>query len=164
VKRLVFERTTRIAAPRADVFRFFAEPENLGRITPPEMRFRIIKGPGLMLREGDRIEYAFRVFGLPMRWTSHIASWREGESFSDFQERGPYKYWLHTHSFRDDGEGTEMHDRVEYTLPFGFLGRLIAAPLVRRELERVFDYRGAATEAHCRQQHHDVAEEQPAAE
>jgi ligand-binding SRPBCC domain-containing protein len=148
VKRLLFERTTRIHAPRADVFRFFSEPESLVRITPPSMRFRITRGPGRALRDGDRIEYAFRVFGFPMRWSSLIGAWREGESFTDSQERGPYSYWLHTHTFRDDGDATLMHDRVEYTLPLGALGRLIAGPLIRRELERVFDYRGAAVEAH----------------
>jgi uncharacterized protein len=150
VKRILFERTTRIHAPRAGVFRFFSEPDNLARITPPSMRFRITRGPGRTLRDGDRIEYAFRVFGLPMRWTSRIASWREGESFSDFQERGPYSYWLHTHTFRDDGDATLMHDRVEYALPLGTLGRLVGGALVRRELERVFDYRGAAVESYFR--------------
>ena len=144
MKRVVFERITRIAAPREAVVRFFADPANLSRITPPRMRHRVIDAPPRLLREGDRIEYAFRVFGVPMRWRSRIASWREAESFSDVQERGPFAYWLHTHTFRDAGGGTEMHDRVEYALPFGWLGRLVAAPMVRRELERIFDYRAEA--------------------
>jgi ligand-binding SRPBCC domain-containing protein len=147
VKRIVFERLTHIAAPRADVFRFFSEPDNLARITPAKMRFHIKRGPGRTLRESDVIEYSFRVFGLPLRWTSRIAAWRENESFADLQERGPYSYWLHTHTFRDADGGTEMHDRVEYALPFGFLGRLLAAPLVRRELERVFNHRADAVQS-----------------
>ena len=144
MKHAVFERTTQIPASRDAVFRFFAEPSNLGRITPPKLRHHIISGPSRSLREDDRIEYAFRMFGVPMRWRSRIASWREGESFSDLQERGPFAYWVHTHSFRDAGGGAEMRDRVEYRLPFGWLGRLVAASMVRRQLERIFDYRAEA--------------------
>jgi ligand-binding SRPBCC domain-containing protein len=37
-----------------------------------------------------------------------------------------------------------MHDVVEYELPFGWLGRFVAGRLVRRELEKIFEYRGRA--------------------
>ena len=141
---MIFERTTTIAAPLPRVFDFFAQPGNLARITPPSTRFRIVAGPGRRLREGDRIEYALRVFGLPFCWTSRIEAWRENESFADVQERGPYKSWRHTHSFRATAEGTEMHDRVEYELPFGVLGTLVAGRLVARKLEAIFDFRSRA--------------------
>jgi ligand-binding SRPBCC domain-containing protein len=36
-----------------------------------------------------------------------------------------------------------MLDRVEYVLPLGRLG-LVAKPLVRRQLERIFDHRELA--------------------
>ena len=97
--------------------------------------------PGDRLSEGDRIEYAFRVFGLPMRWTARITRYRENEVFVDFQERGPFRYWQHTHSFRADGDATEMHDRVEYELPFGALGRLFGKRIVEKRLASIFDYR-----------------------
>lgn len=141
-RRFVLERTTKIDATVEEVFTFFSAPENLGRITPPSMRFTIRSGPDRRLREGDRIEYAIRVFGLPMRWTTRIATWRDGESFSDLQERGPYRYWLHTHTFSHADGGVEMKDRVEYELPFGFLGSVFGGWLVRRQLDRIFEYRG----------------------
>ena len=56
MKRLVFEKTIRIAAPREAVFRFFAHPDNLERITPGELRFHVRCGPGRTLQEGDRPE------------------------------------------------------------------------------------------------------------
>ena len=141
---MIFERTTILPAPLPRVFEFFSEPENLARITPPSTRFRIVAGPRRRLREGDRIEYALRVFGLPFRWASRIEAWRENESFTDVQERGPYKSWRHTHTFREAAGGVEMHDVVEYELPFGWLGRAAAGWLVRRELEKIFEYRGHA--------------------
>jgi ligand-binding SRPBCC domain-containing protein len=141
MKRDVLERTTFIRAPLAEVFEFFSSPENLGRITPPAMGFRITNGPGRRIREGDRIDYVIRVAGVPMRWRTRITQWQEGELFADLQERGPYRYWHHVHRFRAAADGVEMHDRVEYELPLGWLGRLFGGWLVRRQLKQIFDYR-----------------------
>jgi len=141
VKRYRFSRTTRIAAPLPAIFEFFAAPANLGRITPPQMRFRIAQGPDRALRQGDCIQYVFRIFGIPMRWTTRITLWEDGVAFADLQERGPYRYWLHTHTFRQLDDAVEMTDLVEYELPFGFLGRLFGARLVARQLEAIFSHR-----------------------
>lgn len=138
---MIFEKTTTIVAPLAEVFRFFAEPGNLARITPPQMRFRVTNGPGRPLRAGDRIEYEMRILGIPVRWRTLINSWRENESFSDLQERGPYRSWLHTHTFRAVAGGVEMRDHVDYELSLGWIGRLAAGWWVRRELARIFAYR-----------------------
>lgn len=138
----VFEETTIVPATLDEVFPFFAAPENLGRITPPKMGFKILSGPSHPIREGDRIEYQIRIFGVPMRWRTLITSWKENESFADYQEKGPYKLWHHTHTFRAVPEGVEMHDRVEYELPFGMLGDLLGHWLVKREVAAIFKYRG----------------------
>lgn len=140
-RRFLLERTTIVPAPLPQVFDFFSNPNNLARITPQGMGFRIVNPPARKLRAGDVMDYVIRVFGIPLQWRTRIESWSENESFSDLQERGPYKYWLHTHSFRAVGDQTEMLDRVEYELPFGILG-LVALPFVRRELKRIFDFRG----------------------
>lgn len=146
-RRYSFERTTRIDAPLADVFSFFSLHENLQRITPSEMRFRITKSPGDRLKEGDRIEYRLRFLGIPLRWTTLITRFRENEVFADLQERGPFRYWLHTHTFRTVDGAVEMHDRVEYELPLGLLGRLFGAHLVARQLREVFEFRANAIRA-----------------
>ncbi|HEY0142879.1 MAG TPA: SRPBCC family protein [Thermoanaerobaculia bacterium] len=142
-----FERTTRIAAPIADVFAFFGAPANLGRITPPEMGFRITDGPDRPLRAGDRISYRIRIMGIPIHWRTLITRWEDSVAFADLQERGPYRYWLHTHTFRDLGNEVEMHDLVEYELPLGVLGRLFGGWFVRRQLEAIFDYRADVIDA-----------------
>ena len=111
------------------------------------MRFRILDSPGRRLREGDRIRYSIRVMGLPIRWTTRIVQWRENESFADVQERGPYRYWHHTHTFREVAGGVEMRDLVEYELPFGVIGDLFGGWLVRRQLRAIFDYRASAVSA-----------------
>jgi hypothetical protein len=71
--------------------------------------------------------------------------WEPPERFVDVQVRGPYALWEHTHTFEPDGpDAVVIRDRVHYALPFGALGRLAHALIVRRDLERIFDHRRRA--------------------
>ena len=138
------ERETVIPAPRRMVFEFFSDPQNLARITPRSLGFEIVDAPDRRLRAGDRIRYRIRLLGLRLPWVSRITEWREGTSFVDEQERGPYKRWRHVHTLMASDRGVLMCDRVDYELPFGALGRFVAGWWVRRNLERIFDYRTQA--------------------
>ena len=142
---MTFERITTFRAPLADVFRFFSDTRNLLQITPRSMHFKVLSAPDRPLREGDRTRYRLRIAGIPVSWTTIITGWRENASFTDEQERGPYRLWRHTHTFRETQPGlVEMHDRVDYELPLGSLGRFAAGWFVRRQLQAIFDYRAAA--------------------
>lgn len=144
---MLLERTTFVPATPAEVFSFFSRPENLARITPPSLGFVIRETPEGGIREGARIVYRIRVAGLPLTWVTNIARWDPEREFVDEQVRGPYRKWVHTHSFTPLNNGVEMRDRVEYELPFGILGRLLGGWFVRRQLRTIFDYREAQIRA-----------------
>ena len=123
-----------------EAFAFFSRPENLEEITPPFLRFHIVRADS-QLHAGSLIEYRLRVRGLPMRWASEISEWDPPRKFIDTQLRGPYAVWRHQHIFVPDNGGTRIIDDVEYALPFGILGRLAHVLLMRRDIERIFDFR-----------------------
>jgi ligand-binding SRPBCC domain-containing protein len=135
----LLEREQVISRPVGEVFAFFAQARNLERITPPWLRFRVLRDPGT-LAAGTLIEYRLRLHGVPLRWISRIEDWEAERHFVDRQVRGPYRLWHHTHEFLPCGDSTLVRDRVRYAVP---LDRC-AHPFVRRDLERIFDFRREA--------------------
>ncbi len=122
-------------------FAFFADASNLEALTPPWLHFRIVGTDEIEMAEGALIEYRLRLHGVPIRWRTQIEEWRPSERFVDRQIEGPYALWHHTHSFIERDGRTEMCDLVRYRLPLGPLGEIGHRLLVRRDLERIFDYR-----------------------
>jgi ligand-binding SRPBCC domain-containing protein len=139
----LLRRRQLIGGSLEEVFAFFKDPYNLETITPPFLRFRVLDTTDAEVREGTRIRYRLRLRGIPMGWESRITEFTDGVMFADEMLRGPYRRWYHRHLFREVPGGVEMEDIVAYTLPFGPLGRLMHAAVVRRELEAIFDYRAA---------------------
>ncbi len=130
-----------VPRPIEEVFAFFSRPENLGRITPASMGFELLTDDRDM-REGLVIRYRIRpLLGIPMTWTTRIAGYEPPHRFRDVQLQGPYARWEHTHTFEAVPGGTLVRDEIEYAVPFGPLGDVANALLVRSELERIFRHR-----------------------
>ncbi len=141
MKTHLLEREQRVAAPLERVFAFFSDAANLEALTPPWLRFRIVTPTPIEMRPGATIEYRIDWHALPIRWQTEITEWSPPRQFVDVQVHGPYRHWHHTHKFASVDGGTIVGDRVQYALPLGVLGRLAHRLAVRRDVERVFDYR-----------------------
>jgi ligand-binding SRPBCC domain-containing protein len=127
-----------VARPREEVFPFFANARNLELITPPLVRFAVLTPDPIEMRVGLRIDYRLRVRGLPLHWQSEITAWEPPQRFVDEQCRGPYRVWIHEHTFEEHDGGTLALDRVRYAVPGG---GLIDRLVVRPQLRRIFAYR-----------------------
>ena len=133
-----------LPAPRDEVFGFFSRAENLQALTPEWLHFSILTPSPIVMQRGTLIDYQIRIHGLPMRWRSEISVWEPPHLFVDEQRRGPYRRWVHTHRFVDAPGGTIVRDEVE----FAVLGGFLVAPLVTRDLRRIFLHRHRSLAAH----------------
>lgn len=143
MKIYLLKKEILIAAPLEQVWQFFSNPENLRIITPPYMKFRIIKRPASTeIFEGMQIGYKVSpILNIPMKWVTLIKSVDRLKSFTDVQFKGPYALWEHTHTFERVPEGTLMYDQVKYALPLGIIGVWAHKLFVNRQLESIFQYR-----------------------
>lgn len=127
--------------PLEEVFTFFSQAENLERITPEFLNFKIETPTPIKIEEGTLIEYSLKLHGVPFSWQTKIEKWNPPYEFVDQQIKGPYALWHHTHTFEKLNGGTLMKDEVRFKLPMGFLGWLGGRWLVKKEVERIFTYR-----------------------
>lgn len=138
----IFTRTQTIPRPRAEVFHFFEEARNLEAITPPFLKFRVVTPEPIAMGVGTLIDYRLSLFGVPFKWKTRIDEYVPNERFVDRQLQGPYKKWVHLHTFEDAPNGsTLMTDRVEYEVPLGPLGAIARRLFVDRTVRRIFAHR-----------------------
>jgi ligand-binding SRPBCC domain-containing protein len=129
-----------LKAPLDTLFDFFLDPNNLKRISPPSLGIQIAAAD-VPLRVGSRVRLRMRMGLFPRTWELSVKSLKRGDRFIDWQERGPFREWRHTHLFVRDGNATTVVDMVEYEVPFGFLGVLVNSLFIRPSIESYFRYR-----------------------
>jgi ligand-binding SRPBCC domain-containing protein len=137
------ERSQTVSLGIEECWRFFSDPRNLEKITPPSMNFTVKSKLPAEVYPGLMIEYTVSpLLGIPLTWLTEIVQVAAPHRFVDEQRRGPYRLWHHEHTFRalPDG-GTEVHDLVTYVPPLGPFGALLNKLVVRPQLERIFAYR-----------------------
>ena len=137
----VLEREQLVPRSRRAIFGFFSDASNLERLTPPGLSFAILTPRPIAMTAGAVIDYRLSLLHIPFQWRTVIELYEPESRFIDVQASGPYRSWRHLHEFVEVADGTLIRDRVEYELPFGPLGELGHRLVVRRQLDRIFDYR-----------------------
>lgn len=136
----LYRLTAEMWLPRRldEVFAFFADARNLEAITPPWLQFRILTSGQIELRPGALIDYRLKIRGIPVGWQTVIMAWEPPHRFVDRQRKGPYRVWLHEHTFEERDGGTLARDVVDYDMP---LARLLHPLMIKRDITRIFEYR-----------------------
>lgn len=127
---------------------FFSSPANLAKITPKDMGFTVLSDyNNEHIFEGMIIDYTVSpILKIPMKWKTKITQVNLKKSFTDFQEKGPYKYWNHFHEFIPNEKGVLIKDTVDYELPMGILGDIAHRVFVKKKLENIFSFRNEVLE------------------
>jgi ligand-binding SRPBCC domain-containing protein len=127
--------------PRTEVFAFFSDAHNLDVLTPSWLHFRILTPRPILMHQGALIEYRLRLRGVPLSWRTEICVWDPPHGFVDRQVRGPYRQWVHEHTFEERDGGTLVRDHIDYAVPGGLIEPLLSRLFVTPDVERIFAYR-----------------------
>ena len=123
-------------------WKFFSDPRNLPKITPPWLNLKITSDLPDKMYEGMIITYKVYPFlGIPSNWVTEITQVKEKNFFIDEQRFGPYKFWHHQHHFKQIDEGIEMEDIVTYALPLDPLSRPLNSLFVGNKVKEIFKFR-----------------------
>lgn len=138
---LVFESV--LPCPSERVAEFHASAESLALLSPPGTRVEVLSKDA-EVRDGALHVLRIRRGPFSTVWKARISEVGP-HGFTDTAEQSPFAFWRHRHEYLSHPEGTLLRDTVEYSLPFGPLGRLLDRLFVGRQVKELFAFRHAAT-------------------
>jgi len=137
----IFEQTQNINKSLDGVFELFSKPENLQKITPNWLKFEIKPNSDKIMKENAEFFYKIKFHHLPLNWKTMITKYEPPYLFVDEQVKGPYKKWIHTHTFEEVNGFTIMKDRVEYDLYGGIFKSIVHSAFVKNSIMEIFNFR-----------------------
>ena len=112
-----------VAAPIEEVFAFYDDPINLGRLMPPPVQFRLVRIEPAPPQPGSIFEFRYGFGPIQRSWTVRLTDRVENERFVDETLSGPMARFQHSHTFTPGRRGTWIEDRVDFHVgPDGPLG------------------------------------------
>lgn len=127
---------------------FFSSPNNLAKITPDDMAFKVTSDfdPQQQMYPGMIITYKVSpILGINLNWMTEITQVEHEKYFIDEQRFGPFKFWHHQHHFKAIPNGVEMTDILTYGLPMGILGQMAHGIMVGNKIKSIFAFRAKKT-------------------
>ena len=134
-----------IPAPVEQVFAFHEQPDALERLTPPFAPVRVLRREG-GIQPGAIVELEVPFGPFKRRWLARHTEYEKNRLFTDVQESGPFRRWVHRHLFEPvSPRETRLTDDITFSLPGGPLLDFPGAWFARLQLRRMFRYRHEAT-------------------
>jgi len=144
-----FVKESIIRASADTVFAFHEAPEAFERLQPPWQETDIVQPPE-SLAVGTRVILRAKLGPLWQTIVAEHVAYEPGRMFADKMVEGPFPRWVHKHIVTPMGQAEcALTDDIEYELPLGVVGRFLGGWLVRRNLERLFEFRHRVTREAC---------------
>lgn len=124
-----------VAAPIDQVFAFFDDPSNLGRLMPPPVRIELLAIDPAPPRAGSVFTFRYGLGPFRRTWAVRLVERVEGSRFRDETLHGPVSRFLHTHAFEPTARGTRIIDEIDFHVgpdgPGGAVVDLVAGWVMR---------------------------------
>ena len=107
-----YRHTFQVNAPLAAVADFHRSTAALRQLSPPPMivQFHRIEP----MADGSISDFTMWLGPVPIRWVAVHSDVSDQEGFTDSQQSGPFRTWVHRHTFRAiDATTTEVVDEIQ---------------------------------------------------
>ena len=165
----VFKQSVVLPISAQECFDWHERPGAFERLCPPWDPVHILhKDPHI--RDDARVVLKVKALpGIQVQLEARHKNYQHGVSFEDYQVKGPFAEWVHTHHMQDhEQEGSKdaqqsdeaqmsneaedssiisppnqctLTDHIQYSLPLGALGQWGGGNMVRQRLNQLFHYR-----------------------
>lgn len=118
---------------------------------PPDNCFALVRDPRLHTDThtfvegefglGQRVRFESKVFGMKQVLIVEVTEFEQNRLITDTMISGAFREFRHIHEFSPKDGGTLMRDTLEWTSPFGILGKVADLLFVRRRLRNVVERR-----------------------
>lgn len=137
-----FSHRTRVRASISRVAAFHHDTRVLKQLSPPPVIVQLHEFEPLA--ENSRADFTLWLGPFPVRWVALHSAVEPLRGFTDTQIAGPFKSWVHRHSFEKiDEYTTDVVDEIQAE-PGGFVSHFMWL-----NLPFMFAYRGWVTRRVC---------------
>ncbi|MDQ3049102.1 MAG: SRPBCC family protein [Bacteroidota bacterium] len=96
-----------------------------------------------LICKGETVTWKAKHLGFYHKLTTLITEMEASQSFTDEQQKGPFKKIHHRHFFEFKNDRTIMTDVFEFESPFGIIGKLFDKIYLQKYLYRFLSSRNA---------------------
>jgi len=137
----VYETSVILDCSPERAYEFLLRPENIAKISPPELGLAFIKAPEV-LDLGSEFEFKVQAYGHVLTMVHKITELVPRQQITETQVKGFFGQWVHTHSLQSHEQGqVTVADRIEFKPPGGMLGLLVSANKILDQLDEGYHYR-----------------------
>lgn len=135
-----FESNVELRCSPESLFDFLVQPENLIKVSPPELQVRLVEAP-VRIELGSRITIVGKRWGVSQRMTTEVIGFDLGRLLTDEQREGPFRSFRHSRIIESAGAGVRLIEKIDFEPPGGLVGMLMTPSRIREGLAEVSEYR-----------------------
>lgn len=141
-ENFIFRFETPLPLSKKEAFAWHMRPGMVERLNPPFLH-TVVMTKDFQTAPGEILHLKYMLFGdVGIDSFFKIIDYKEGESFTDYQIKGPFSFWEHHHRFKEvDSDHCILEDEIIFRIPLeSVLGALINNKIAKR-LHHLFSYR-----------------------